>query len=188
MHDYINISIPLLYDFFHIKINAQVGPADTATPDRMVLQSAWKSWIEEHISATGKPPPGNVQGNYTWTGAPPDIRLTPGRHVSLTIPLEELIDRLVKEHKVVTFIKGSRRAPQCGFSQKVVSILESHGVDFVSLDVLDEEHNYGLREKLKSYSNWPTFPQVFVGGELLGGCDIISDLAEKGELKALFQK
>ncbi|KAJ3684054.1 hypothetical protein LUZ61_013218 [Rhynchospora tenuis] len=168
--------------------SVKVGPADAATPDRTVLQSAWKSWVEEHISATGKPPSGNLQGNYTWTGAPPDLRLTPGRNVSLTVPLEDLIDRLVKEHKVVAFIKGSRRAPQCGFSQKVVGLLESHGVDFVSVDVLDEEHNFGLREKLKTYSNWPTFPQVFAGGELVGGCDIISDLAEKGELKAILQK
>ncbi|KAJ4807563.1 Glutaredoxin family protein [Rhynchospora pubera] len=172
--------------------SVKVGPADTATAtataDRTVLQSAWKSWVEEHISATGKPPSGNLQGNYTWTGAPPDLCLTPGRHVSLTVPLEDLIDRLVKEHKVVAFIKGSRRAPQCGFSQKVVGLLESHGVDFVCVDVLDEEHNFGLREKLKSYSNWPTFPQVFAGGELVGGCDIISDLAEKAELKAILQK
>jgi len=90
--------------------------------------------------------------------------------------------------QVVAFIKGSRSAPQCGFSQRVVGILEAHGVDFVTVDVLDEEHNHGLRETLKTYSNWPTFPQVFVGGELVGGCDIVSSMAEKGELSALFQK
>jgi Grx4 family monothiol glutaredoxin len=104
------------------------------------------------------------------------------------VPLEQLIDRLVKENKVVAFIKGSRSAPQCGFSQRVVGILEAHGVDFASVDILDEEHNHGLRETLKTYSNWPTFPQVFVGGELVGGCDIISSMAEKGELADLFQK
>jgi Grx4 family monothiol glutaredoxin len=82
----------------------------------------------------------------------------------------------VKENKVVAFIKGSRSAPQCGFSQRVVGILEAHGVDFVTVDVLDEEHNHGLRETLKSYSNWPKFPLVFVGGELVGGCDIVSSM------------
>lgn len=144
--------------------------------------------MEEHIAATGKAPPGNVAGNHTWVGAPqrpPDLRLTPGRHVQLTVPLEQLIDRLVKENRVVAFIKGSRSAPQCGFSQRVVGILEAHAADFVTVDVLDEEHNHGLRETLKAYSSWPTFPQVFVGGELVGGCDIVSSMAEKGELAAL---
>ncbi|OEL34636.1 Monothiol glutaredoxin-S12, chloroplastic [Dichanthelium oligosanthes] len=171
--------------------SVKVAIADEETPDRAVLTNAWKSWMEEHIESTGKAPPGNVAGNYTWVGAPqrpPDLRLTPGRHVQLTVPLEQLIDRLVKENKVVAFIKGSRSAPQCGFSQRVVGILEAHGVDFVTVDVLDEEHNHGLRETLKTYSNWPTFPQIFVGGELLGGCDIVSSMAEKGELSALFQK
>lgn len=147
--------------------------------------------MEEHITATGKIPPGNETGNQTFVQRPtqkPDIQLTPGRHVQLTVPLEELIDRLVKDKEVVAFIKGSRNAPQCGFSQRVVGILQSHGVDFESVDVLDEEHNYGLRETLKTYSNWPTFPQVFVKGEFVGGCDIISSMAEKGELASLFQK
>lgn len=89
---------------------------------------------------------------------------------------------------MVAFIKGSRSAPQCGFSQRVIGILDSHGVNFECVDVLDEEHNYGLRETLKKYSNWPTFPQVFVRGELVGGCDILSSMAEKGELAALFGK
>ncbi|CAN6168414.1 unnamed protein product [Urochloa humidicola] len=169
----------------------KVAIADEETPDRAVLTNAWKSWMEEHIECTGRAPPGNVAGNTTWVGAPqrpPDLKLTPGRHVQLTVPLEQLIDRLVKENKVVAFIKGSRSAPQCGFSQRVVGILEAHGVDFVTVDVLDEEHNNGLRETLKTYSNWPTFPQIFVGGELVGGCDIISSMAEKGELSTLFQK
>ncbi|KAF8664458.1 hypothetical protein HU200_054630 [Digitaria exilis] len=171
--------------------SVKVSVADEETPDRAVLTDAWKSWMKEHIDSTGKAPPGNVAGNNTWVGAPqrpPDLRLTPGRHVQLTVPLEQLIDRLVKENKVVAFIKGSRSAPQCGFSQRVVGILESQGVDFVTVDVLDEEHNHGLRETLKTYSNWPTFPQIFVGGELLGGCDIISSMAEKGELSAMLQK
>ncbi|KAJ4970962.1 hypothetical protein NE237_004061 [Protea cynaroides] len=162
-------------------------------PDRMALTQAWKSWMEEHIGATGKVPPGNESGNTTWVRQPPqkkkpNLRLTPGKHVQLTVPLEELIDRLVKENKVVAFIKGSRSVPLCGFSQRVVGILESEGVEFESVDVLDEDYNFGLRETLKRYSNWPTFPQVFVNGELVGGCDIISSMHEKGELASLFNK
>lgn len=148
--------------------------------------------MEEHIKATGKVPPGNESGNATWVKQAPrkkaDLRLTPGRHVQLTVPLEELIDRMVKENRVVAFIKGSRSAPLCGFSKRVVSILESQGVDYESVDVLDEEHNSGLRETLKMYSNWPTFPQIFVNGELVGGCDILTSMYEKGELGDLLKK
>ncbi|XP_022767762.1 bifunctional monothiol glutaredoxin-S16, chloroplastic [Durio zibethinus] len=161
-------------------------------PDKAALTQAWKSWMEEHIQTTGKVPPGNESGNTTWVRQPPkkkaDLRLTPGQHVQLTVPLEELIDKLVKENKVVAFIKGSRSAPMCGFSQRVIAILESQGVDYESVDVLDEEYNSGLRETLKQYSNWPTFPQVFVNGELVGGCDILTSMYEKGELAGLFKK
>lgn len=160
-------------------------------PDRTALTQAWKSWMEEHIAVTGKVPPGNETGNTTWVRQPPkkkpDLKLTPGRHVQLTVPLEQLIDSLVKENKVVAFIKGSRSAPLCGFSQRVVGILESEGADYESVDVLDEEHNSGLRETLKKYSNWPTFPQVFVNGDLVGGCDILSSMHEKGELASLLK-
>ncbi|XP_021289401.1 bifunctional monothiol glutaredoxin-S16, chloroplastic [Herrania umbratica] len=160
-------------------------------PDRAALTQAWKSWMEEHIKNTGNVPPGNESGNTTWARQPPkkkpDLRLTPGRHVQLTVPLEELINKLVKENKVVAFIKGSRSAPMCGFSQRVIAILESQGVDYESVDVLDEEYNYGLRDTLKQYSNWPTFPQVFANGELVGGCDILTSMYEKGELAGLFK-
>lgn len=145
--------------------------------------------MEEHIKGTGKVPPGNESGNATWVRQPPkkkpDLRLTPGRNVQLRVPLEELIDRLVKENKVVAFIKGTRSTPLCGFSQKVVSILESEGVNYESVDVLDEEYNHGLRETLKKYSNWPTFPQIFVNGEFAGGCDILTSMHEKGEFASL---
>ncbi|VFQ89330.1 unnamed protein product [Cuscuta campestris] len=161
-------------------------------PDKTALTQSWRSWIEEHIAVTGKVPPGNDSGNTTWIHQQPkkkktDLRLTPGRRVQLTVPLEDLIDRLVKENKVVAFIKGSRNAPLCGFSQRVVAILESQGVDYESIDVLDEEHNNGLRETLKRYSNWPTFPQVFVNGELVGGCDILMSMYEKGEIASLLK-
>ncbi|KAL0375353.1 UNVERIFIED_CONTAM: Bifunctional monothiol glutaredoxin-S16, chloroplastic [Sesamum radiatum] len=161
-------------------------------PDKNALTEAWKSWMQEHIAATGKVPPGNEPGNTTWVKKAPrkksDLRLTPGRHTQLRVPLEDLIDKLVKENKVVAFIKGSRSAPLCGFSQRVIAILESQGVEYESVDVLDEEYNSGLRETLKKYSNWPTFPQIFVNGELVGGCDILTSMYEKGELAGLFKQ
>ncbi|GLJ38544.1 hypothetical protein SUGI_0785600 [Cryptomeria japonica] len=160
-------------------------------PDRAALTDAWKLWMEEHIAVNGKVPPGNESGNNTWVKkqrqAKPDLRLTPGQHMQLTVPLEQLIDKLVKENEVVVFIKGSRTAPQCGFSHKVLTILNEQGVDYESVNVFDEEYNPGLRETMKVYSGWPTFPQVFVRGELIGGADILSEMAEKGELQDLFR-
>ncbi|CAA6654747.1 unnamed protein product [Spirodela intermedia] len=155
--------------------SVKVGLVDgaAAAADRTVLTEAWKSWIQEHIDATGQPPPGNLSGNDTWTRrqkAKPNLRLTPGRHVQLTVPLEDLIDRLVKENRVVAFIKGSRSAPQCGFSQRVVRRRARRRVQL------------RLRETLKAYSNWPTFPQIFVKGELIGGCDILTAMETSGEL------
>nr|ACJ85191.1 unknown [Medicago truncatula]AFK49622.1 unknown [Medicago truncatula] len=89
----------------------KVGVVDE--PDRESLTQAWKSWMEEHIKITGKVPPGNESGNATWVRPQPkkkaDLRLTPGRHVQLTVPLEELVDKLVKENKVVAFIKGIQK-------------------------------------------------------------------------------
>ncbi|GAU50163.1 hypothetical protein TSUD_263420 [Trifolium subterraneum] len=169
--------------------SVKVGVVDE--PGREALTQAWKSWMEEYIKVSGKVPLGNESGNVTWTRPQPkkkpDLRLTPGRHVQLTVPLEELVDKLVKENKVVAFIKGSRSAPLCGFSQKVIGILEKEGVDYESVNVLDEDYNYGLRETLKQYSNWPTFPQIFLNGELVGGCDILTSMFEKGEVAGLFK-
>ncbi|KAK6943473.1 Glutaredoxin, partial [Dillenia turbinata] len=163
-----------------------VGVVDD--PDRSALTQALKSWMEQHIGATGKAPPGEHHMDRQAPRKKADIRLTPGRHVQLTVPLEEHIDRLVEENKVVAYIKGSRSAPICGFSQRVVGILENVGVDYETVNVLDKEYNYVLRETLKSCSNWPTFPQIFVNGELVGGCDILSSMYEKGEFAGLFQK
>lgn len=138
-------------------------------PERAALTDAWKAWMEEHINNGGNVPPGNVSGNTTWTAkkarsAKPEIRLTPGAHVKLTVPLETLIDKVVKEIKVVAFVKGTRTSPQCGFSHRVLTILNEQGVDYEVVNVLDEDHNPGLREGIKKYSQWPTIPQVRLFG------------------------
>lgn len=134
-------------------------------PERAALTDAWKAWMEEHINNGGNVPPGNVSGNTTWTArkarsAKPEIRLTPGANVKLTVPLETLVDKIVKEFNVVAFIKGTRTSPQCGFSHRVLTILNEQSVDYEVLNVLDEDHNPGLRETIKQYSQWPTIPQV----------------------------
>ena len=98
----------------------------------------------------------------------------------------EKFDEVVKKDKVVVFIKGVPEQPMCGFSNAVVQILKMHGVDgFGSYNVLDDEE---LRQRVKEYSSWPTIPQVYVGGEFLGGCDIMLQLHQNGELIEELQK
>lgn len=162
-------------------------------PEKTALTDAWREWIQEYVETTGEAPPGNKSGVTTWTGrksrpAKPELKLTPGPHKELNIPLTELIDKVVKEVPVVAFIKGTRTAPQCGFSHRVLTILNENGVDFEVVNVLDEHYNPGLREAIKQYSQWPTIPQLYVKGEFVGGADIVSELAESGEIKAVFKK
>ena len=86
---------------------------------------------------------------------------------------------------VVLYMKGNPTFPQCGFSSTVVQILKHIGVNFQSYDVLQDEN---LREGIKSFSNWPTIPQLYVNNEFVGGCDIIREMFESGELKEFFTK
>ena len=88
-----------------------------------------------------------------------------------------------KDNEVVLYMKGNPTFPQCGFSSTVVQILKHMGVDFQSYDVLQDEE---LREGIKKYSNWPTIPQLYVKEEFIGGCDIIKEMFESGELKDFF--
>ena len=95
--------------------------------------------------------------------------------------IQSEIDKLVQGHPVMLFMKGNRQGPQCGFSAKVVSILDNYLDDYQTLDVLQ---NGEIREGIKTYSSWPTIPQLYVGGEFIGGCDIITEMADSGELFA----
>ena len=85
---------------------------------------------------------------------------------------------------VVLYMKGNPTFPQCGFSSTVVQILKHLGVDFKSYDVLQNDK---LREGIKEFSNWPTIPQLYVKGEFIGGCDIIREMFDKGELNKIFE-
>jgi monothiol glutaredoxin len=92
------------------------------------------------------------------------------------------ITQLVGQHKVLLFMKGDRTFPQCGFSAQLVQILDSLLPDYATVDVLQDQ---ALREGIKSYSSWPTIPQLYVDGEFQGGCDIITELYQAGELSQL---
>jgi monothiol glutaredoxin len=91
-----------------------------------------------------------------------------------------IIDQMVRENPVVLFMKGTADFPMCGFSSRVVQMLQSLDADFVAMNVMTDS---ALRQGIKDYTNWPTIPQLYVKGEFIGGCDIVTDLYKSGELK-----
>jgi len=93
--------------------------------------------------------------------------------------INKRIDDSVKGSDVVLFMKGSKAFPQCGFSGQVVQILDYIGIDYKDIDVLADEE---LRAGIKDYSNWPTIPQLYVKGEFVGGCDIVREMFQSGEI------
>jgi monothiol glutaredoxin len=93
------------------------------------------------------------------------------------------IDETVKSNDVVLYMKGTKDMPQCGFSQRVAGILNYMGVDFADVNVLADDE---IRQGIKDYSDWPTIPQLYVKGEFIGGCDIITEMTLSGELDQLF--
>ncbi len=93
--------------------------------------------------------------------------------------INEQIKSQLEENPVILYMKGTPQAPQCGFSARTVQAVMSCGERFAFVNILD---NQELREGLKTYSSWPTYPQLYIGGELVGGCDIVLELAENGEL------
>ena len=95
-------------------------------------------------------------------------------------PVHEFIAKTLADYPVVLFMKGVPDQPQCGFSNAVVQILDHLEVDYVGVNVLQDE---ALRQGVKSFSNWPTIPQLYVKGEFVGGCDIVREMFEAGELK-----
>ena len=99
--------------------------------------------------------------------------------------IDQFIDNEVKGNDVVLFMKGTPQFPMCGFSGQVVQILDYLGVPYKGLNVLDNED---LRNGIKTYSNWPTIPQLYVKGEFVGGCDIVREMFQAGELQALMKE
>jgi monothiol glutaredoxin len=94
-------------------------------------------------------------------------------------PIREAIEGAISEHRVILFMKGTPEAPACGFSARTVAALQALEVPFAAVDVLPDPR---IRQELSAISSWPTIPQLFVGGELIGGCDIVTEMYETGEL------
>lgn len=104
--------------------------------------------------------------------------------MTMTPELKERIDNLVNQNKILVFMKGTKLMPQCGFSNNVVQILNTLGVPYETVNVLDD---YEIRQGIKEYSQWPTIPQVYVNGEFVGGSDILIELYQKGELQQMVE-
>ncbi len=100
----------------------------------------------------------------------------------MTEELKEKLKELIDEDEIVLFMKGDKYLPKCGFSAQVVDILNSLELQFTTFDILEDDE---VRQGLKEYSKWPTFPQLYHNGELIGGCDIIKEMKENGELQEL---
>ena len=98
----------------------------------------------------------------------------------MTDEIHQSIDSAVKANDVLLFMKGTPTFPQCGFSSVVVQVLDYLGVEYQAVNVLEDQ---GVREGIKAFLNWPTIPQLYVKGEFVGGCDIIKEMFEAGELK-----
>jgi monothiol glutaredoxin len=102
----------------------------------------------------------------------------------MTIPAADKIDKLIADNKIMVFMKGNKLMPQCGFSNQVVQIFNILGVPYETIDVLADPE---IREGVKQYSNWPTIPQVYINGEFVGGCDVMTELYQKGELQQMVE-
>lgn len=98
--------------------------------------------------------------------------------------VHDFIDQQVKNNDIVLFMKGTPQFPQCGFSGRVVQILDYIGASYAGVNVLESDE---LRNGIKTYSNWPTIPQLYVKGEFVGGCDIVTEMFQEGELQALLK-
>jgi monothiol glutaredoxin len=123
---------------------------------------------------------GYIYGSTGLNGLTPAREAMPQKDANMSI--EQFIDNEVKSNDVVLFMKGTPQFPQCGFSGQVVQILDHVGVGYKGLNVLESAD---LRDGIKTYSNWPTIPQLYVKGEFVGGCDIIREMFQAGELQQL---
>ncbi|MEO0675966.1 MAG: Grx4 family monothiol glutaredoxin [Pseudomonadota bacterium] len=102
-----------------------------------------------------------------------------------TTTAADAIAATIKANDVVLFMKGTKSMPQCGFSSRVAGVLNYMGVDYQDVNVLADD---GIRQGIKDFSDWPTIPQLYVKGEFVGGCDIITDMTLSGELDTLFDE
>jgi len=156
----------------------------------------WAAWVEiRRWWLYG--PSLNRRGDFPIDESAPSYQAPPDEELEKTAPhpAQELeqethmtdaktrIDETVKENDVVLYMKGTKTMPQCGFSSRVAGVLNYMGIDYRDINVLEDEE---IRQGIKDYADWPTIPQLYVKGEFVGGCDIITEMTLSGELDQLF--
>lgn len=99
--------------------------------------------------------------------------------------LDKYLQKLIKEHKIIVFMKGEKSMPMCGFSNTVIQILNNFNINYHTINVLENEN---IRQRIKIYSQWPTLPQVYIDGEFIGGADIMINLYEENKLHEIIEK
>lgn len=175
----------------------EFGDAERVFATRMItvedasaapLDMLSENWVLAHVEFGPGLPPGNgdVEPRWREDRVRLDVYFDPRMEGEGAAGVESQIRKIVRENRVVLFMKGTRDAPKCGFSRATMDILQSVlGDDFVCVDCLDELRNTGLRDGIKQFSEWPTIPQLYVAGEFVGGADIVKSMADSGELTTL---
>eukprot|EP00927_Polykrikos_kofoidii_P056619 TRINITY_DN50716_c0_g1_i1.p1 TRINITY_DN50716_c0_g1~~TRINITY_DN50716_c0_g1_i1.p1 ORF type:complete len:475 (+),score=74.00 TRINITY_DN50716_c0_g1_i1:81-1427(+) len=151
-----------------------------------VLKMTWERWIRDVVEDGGSIPPGNLpddalDGDPRWRRRVGQSKMLLGSISSLTEAVSA-VEKAVTDIPALLFMKGTPAMPQCGFSARVIRILHESRVPYETINVLDVRANPYVREAVKQYSKWPTIPQLFVRGELVGGADIITEMSETGQL------
>ncbi|CAN1126556.1 Monothiol glutaredoxin-S7, chloroplastic [Linum perenne] len=153
--------------------SSSFSPAQASIPSASNVSSQFPRTLRTNFLAVHKRLPGSKKTNF------------PALRCALSSELKTTIDKVVTSQKVLLFMKGTKDFPQCGFSNTVVQILNACNVPFETINILENEV---LRQGLKEYSSWPTFPQLYIDGEFFGGCDITVDGYKSGELQELLEK
>lgn len=148
-----------------------------------------ENWVVSLANNGLDVPPGNTEDAPEWRIEPSTPNVSFSNDIvapDAESRVDEEIRQILRKHRVVVFVKGTRSMPRCGFSRAVIDILERQvGDDFVCVDCLDSNKNPGLREGIKRFSSWPTIPQLYVNGDFVGGCDIVQGMEANGELVAV---
>ncbi|CAK9042828.1 unnamed protein product [Durusdinium trenchii] len=158
------------------------------------LKSTWEVWLKDHLGNGGEIPVGNLPENAPgadprWRSkgaqAKPSLNLGGVAGIASQAEAMDAVRQAVEENPIVLFMKGTPAMPQCGFSARTSGLLREIGVPFETVNVLDEANNPGVREAVKEFGQWPTIPQLYVAGQLVGGADIVMEMYQQGELEQM---
>jgi len=173
---------------------ASVKCIEMPDESKEVLKQTWEFWLKDHLGDGGEIPVGNLPENAPgadprWRSrgaqAKPSLNLGGVGGIASQAEAMEAVKTAVESNPVLLFMKGTPAMPQCGFSARTSGLLREIGVPFETVNVLDEANNPGVREAVKDFGQWPTIPQLYVSGQLVGGADIVMEMYQKGELEQM---